>query len=82
MYWTTDDPRDIIRELRRLYGRLSPTEREAMDNKWSAPWNTSMSIEHYFKRREEIPAQIHNGPNGGEGDSSNGELWITPNSSE
>ena len=54
MYRTTDDPRDIIRELRRLYGRLSPTEREAMDTKWNAPWNTSIPIEHYFSGLEEI----------------------------
>ena len=54
MYRTTDDPRDIISELRRLYGRLTPTEREAMDTKWNAPWNTSMPIEHYFKGLEEM----------------------------
>ena len=44
MYRTTDDPQEIIRELRRLYGRLSPSEREAMDTKWNAPWNTSMPL--------------------------------------
>ena len=25
-----------------------------MDNKWSAPWNTAMPIEHYFKELEEM----------------------------
>ena len=54
MYRTTDDPREIIRELRRLYGRLSPTEREATDTKWNKPRNTAMSIEYYFKGLEEM----------------------------
>jgi len=54
MYRTTDDPREIIKQLRRLYGQLSPTERETMDNKWSAPWNTALPIEHYFKGLEEM----------------------------
>ena len=49
MYRTADDPREIIRKLRHLCGQLSPKERETMDNKWSAPWNTAMPIEHYFK---------------------------------
>ena len=35
MYRTTGDPRAFISELRCLYGRLSPTERETMDTKWS-----------------------------------------------
>ena len=46
MYRTTDDPREIIRGMRRLYDQLSPKERETMDNKWSAPWNTAPPIEH------------------------------------
>ncbi len=25
-----------------------------MDNKWSAPWNTALPIEHYFKGLEEM----------------------------
>ena len=25
-----------------------------MDNKWSAPWNTALSIKHYFKGLEEM----------------------------
>ena len=25
-----------------------------MDNKWNAPWNTDMPIEHYFKGLEEM----------------------------
>ena len=50
IYRLTDDPRKIIRELRRLYGQLSPRERKAMDNKWRAPRNIDMSIEHYSKR--------------------------------
>ena len=25
-----------------------------MNNKWSAPWNTTMPIEHYFKGLEEM----------------------------
>ena len=54
MYQTTDDPREIIQELRRLYGQLSPRERAAMDNNWSAPCNTAMSIEHHFKRMEDM----------------------------
>ena len=33
MYQTTNDPREIIRGLRQLYGQLSPKERETMDNK-------------------------------------------------
>ena len=54
MYQTTNDPREIIQELRRLYSQLSTMERKAMDNKWSAPWNTTMPIIHYFKGIEEI----------------------------
>jgi hypothetical protein len=54
MYRTMDDPKEIIKELRRLYGRLSPSERAAMDTKWSAPWNTATPVEHYFKGLEEM----------------------------
>jgi hypothetical protein len=54
MYRTTDDPKEIFKELRRLYGRLSPTKRSAMDTKWSAPWSTATPIEHYFKGLEEM----------------------------
>ena len=54
MYRTTDDPREIIRKLRRLYGQLSPKERETMYNKWSVSWNAAMPIEHYFKGLEEM----------------------------
>ena len=31
---------------------VEPLEREAMDNKWSALWNTAMPIEYYFKGLE------------------------------
>ena len=54
MYQTTDDTREIIRELCRLYGRTSPTERGAMDTKWSKSWDTAMFIKHYFKGLEEM----------------------------
>ena len=54
MYQTTDDPREIIRKLRQLYGQLSPKERKTMDSKRSTPWNTAMPIEHYFKGLEEM----------------------------
>ena len=54
MYRTTDDPREIIRELRRLYRQLSPKEHNTMDNKWSVPWNTTLSLEHYFKGLEDM----------------------------
>jgi hypothetical protein len=54
MYRTMDDPKEIIKELRRLYGRLSPSEQAAMDTKWSAPWSTETPVEHYFKGLEEM----------------------------
>ena len=54
MYQTTDDLREIIKQLRRLYGQLGPMERETMDNKSSAPWNTALPIKHYFKGLEEM----------------------------
>jgi hypothetical protein len=54
MYRTMDDPKEIIKGLRRLYGRLSPNERAAMDTKWSSPWNTASPVEHYFKGLEEM----------------------------
>ena len=54
MYLTMDDPCNIIHELRRLYGRLSLTEHEAMDAKWSTLWDTLKPIEQYFKGLEDV----------------------------
>ena len=54
IYQTIDDTREIIRELCHLYEHLRPTEREAMDTKWSQPRNTFMPIKHYFKGLEEM----------------------------
>ena len=46
MYRTTDDPREIICKLWRVYGQLIPRERNTMYNKRSVPWNTAMPIKH------------------------------------
>ena len=67
----------------RLYGQLSPRERKAMDNKWSAQWNTVMPIEHYFKVLEEMfilankyPPPIHDGTDGRKGTDSDRKMRI------
>ena len=36
-YRPTDSPMAILASLRRLYGRLTPTERTGMEARWSAP---------------------------------------------
>ena len=94
MYQTTNDQMEIIRELRCLYGGLSPAERESMDTKWNEPWNTAMPIKHYFKGSQEtfiggnvhphqqISTQLQDGSNGREGKNRDGEMWIIPNPSE
>ena len=88
-YQTTNDPRDINKELRRLYGRLSPVKRKAMDTTWSEPWNRAIPIEYYFKGLGEmfILTNIHP-PNFTIAQmvqrtrNSDGEMWIVPNASE
>ena len=54
IYQATDNPGEIFQELWRLYGKMSPRERKAMDNKWSASCNTVMPIKHYFRGLEEM----------------------------
>ena len=49
-YRPTDIPMAILASLRRLYGRLTPTERPGMEAQWSTPWNTSYPIETFFDR--------------------------------
>ena len=76
MYQTTDDPLEVIRKLWQLYGQLSPRERKAMDNKWSAPWNTAMPIEHYFKGLEEMFILVTKYPPGCTSEDSDGKIWL------
>ena len=50
----TDSPREIIKQLRAVYGQLSPTERMNMENKWAEIWNPQVPIEAYFKQLKDI----------------------------
>lgn len=53
-YRITDNPRDILDHLSQLYGRPTPKEKKANNDRFSAGWDrTSESIEDLFSRLEE-----------------------------
>ena len=49
----TDDPKEILRNLRSNYGRMTPQEKTAMETRWSAGWNPSEPVENFFDRLED-----------------------------
>ena len=49
MYRPSDDPLEIIRGLRKAYGRLTPTEKQTMETTWSLPWNTGNQLNCTFE---------------------------------
>ncbi len=52
-YRSNQDPRAILLALRTTYGIPSPTERNANETLFAAPWNTAEPIETYFDRIED-----------------------------
>ena len=53
VYRPTDNPKEILNSLRNMYGKMSPGEKTAMDQRWSAPWNAADPIEELFDRFED-----------------------------
>ena len=53
-YKATNQPRDILAQLRTIYGRPSPGEKEVNDNRFKMPWqHGTETIEELFNRLEE-----------------------------
>ena len=44
MYTPTDDPRAILLNIQRWYGKRTPTEKEEATLQWGQPWNPSEPI--------------------------------------
>ena len=53
-YRATDDPKEILDDLRKVYGKLTPTEKTTMENQWNAMWNPQTPVENYFERMEDV----------------------------
>ena len=56
-YSPTDDPRAILLNLQRRYGKRTPTEKEEAAIQWSRAWNPSDPIEQMFFDLEELYVQ-------------------------
>ena len=56
-YSSTDDPRAILINLQRRYGKRTPTEKEEATIQWSRAWNPSDPIEQMFFDLEELYVQ-------------------------
>ena len=56
-YTPTDDPRAILLNLQRRYGKRTPTEKEEATIQWSRAWNPSDPIEQMFFDLEELYVQ-------------------------
>ena len=56
MYTPTQDPRDIIANLRTLYGKPTPQEKEDIGAIWRTDWNVQEPIEEYYSRMEDCYA--------------------------
>ena len=53
-YKISEDPRDIIAELRRVYGQPSPKETRENDTRFRLPWNVQTeTIEDLYSRLEQ-----------------------------
>ena len=54
IYTPTDNPRAILLDLQRRYGRRTPTEKEEATQQWGQPWNPSKPIENMFFKLKEL----------------------------
>ena len=57
MYTPTDDPRAILLNLQRRYGKRTPAEKEEATLQWGQPLNLSEPIEQMFFNLEVLYTQ-------------------------
>ena len=68
-YTPTDDPRAILLNLQRRYGKRTPIEKEETTIQWSQAWNPSDFIKQmFFGLEEDGGGAVHNGATHGRGD--------------
>ena len=54
VYTAMDDPRAMLLDLQRRYGKATPSEKTAADTSWMEPWNPAEPIENMFCKLEEL----------------------------